>query len=213
MPSYSALGGVLKSCRSSKRDHLSRHLWRAIDVPDALLSREPKSSERRLHLNKLKMPPQGRCCQGSRSCLSNTKTCQNSPPCRSSRHPPVNVIFLPRVVSVDMRDEHQIQAWSSSGTESLASEIFAELGCPHNYDDRSTKCHEALEITGISLLTSLCHDTGTGTGAVKTCPRITLGSRATVGPWTSQQAFDNTQRQMSSLARDARYETPRSWIG
>lgn len=72
-----------------------------------LLSRESKSFERRLHTNKLKMPPQGRCCQESRSCLSN-KDMPKRPSVSINTSSACECDFLPWSVSGDMRDGYQV---------------------------------------------------------------------------------------------------------
>lgn len=65
--------------------------WRTVDVP-ALLSRERKSSERRMHINKLTGLHRDNVAKKAVP-VSQTKTCQNDLPCRSTRHPPVSMIF------------------------------------------------------------------------------------------------------------------------
>lgn len=78
-----------------------------MDVP-AILSRESKSFDRRLHMNKLKMPPHKDDVAKKAVPVLETKTWPKRPSLSINTSSAGQYDFLPRPVSGDMRDEHRV---------------------------------------------------------------------------------------------------------
>lgn len=168
------------------------------------------------------MPPQGRSCQESRSCLSD-KDMPETPSVSIHTSSACQYDSLSRTVSGDMRDGHQVWAWSRywdvfwevprPHSESLASEILAESGTRYSRDNRLTSGQEALQGHSISLPTSLHHGTGTDAVAAKSARAYGTPSTVEKAPNRGRASEPSIRLKdsMSTATRDTRYSLPRSW--